>query len=138
MKRTLVSTGVAVTARTTPTALVRCLLILAAVVFVIAPSLATSVLRVPIKKLGSGPLFQIHHGKKWGYMDGNGKTVIPPQFDDEGDFFNDRAKVQVGNKWGYIDTTGRMAVQLQFDSAGDFTGSLAPVQIGRKWGFISL
>jgi hypothetical protein len=99
--------------------------------------LATTVVRIPIKKTGAGPLFQIHYGKKWGYINRSGKTVIPPQFDDEGDFFNARAKVQMDGKWGYIDETGRMVVKPQFDNAGDFWESLAPVQSGRKWGFIA-
>ena len=122
------------TART----LSRVIPMIAAIVLMMAPSLATTIVRIAIKKAGAGPLFQIHHGKKWGYMDRNGKTAIPPQFDDEGDFFNDRAKVQIGNKWGYIDEAGRVVVQPRFDNAGDFSESLAPVQIGRKWGFIEL
>jgi hypothetical protein len=114
----------------------RSTLIGATIGIVLVPCLATTVVRIPIKTTGAGPLFQIHYGKKWGYMDRNGKTIIPPQFDDEGDFFNHRAKVRMDRKWGYIDEAGRMAVQPQFDNAGDFREELAPVQSGRRWGFI--
>ena len=101
-------------------------------------STAAEVVRIPIKKKRAGPLFQIHYGQKWGYMDRSGKTVIPPQFDDEGDFFTDRARVRKGGKWGYIDGGGHLKVPFQFDAAGDFSEGLAPVQVGRRWGYIHL
>jgi len=101
-----------------------------------APCHAANVVRIPTKKKGAGPLFQIHLGAKWGFMDRSGKVVIPPEFDDEGDFFNHRAKVQKDSRWGYIDDTGRIVVTPRFDNAGDFREGLAPVQVGRGWGFI--
>ena len=107
-----------------------------AVFAILVSGMGAETLRDPIKKKGAGPLFQIHHGKKWGYMDRSGKTAIPPQFDDEGDFFSGRAKVRQGKEWGYVDETGRVVVPLQFDNAGDFREGLAPVQSGRKWGFV--
>lgn len=116
----------------------RSVLIGATIIIMMVPSLATTVKRIPVKKTGAGPLFQIHHGLKWGYMDRDGKTIIPAQFDDEGDFFNSRAKVRKGRKWGYIDDAGRLTIQYQFDNAGDFREGVAPVQVGRKWGFIDL
>lgn len=111
-------------------------LIGATIVIVLVPCLATTVVRIPIKKAGAGPLFQVHYGNKWGYIDRSGRSTIPPRFDDEGDFFNGRARVQIDRKWGYIDETGRMVVQPQFDNAGDFREGIAPVQQGRQWGFI--
>jgi hypothetical protein len=48
----------------------------------------TSIERNPIKKKGAGPLFQIHYGDKWGFMDRTGRIVIQPQFSDVGDFFD--------------------------------------------------
>jgi hypothetical protein len=97
---------------------------------------ANDVMRNPAKKKGAGPLFQIHYGEKWGYLDRRGKTVIPPQFDDEGDFFGGLAKIRQGGDWGYIDEAGRVVIRCQFDDAGDFREGLAPVRVGRKWGFV--
>ena len=45
----------------------------------------------PVKARGSDSLFQIRNGERWGYMDRNGQTIIPPRFDREGDFFGGRA-----------------------------------------------
>ena len=70
--------------------------------------LSTSVEIIPIKQKGAGPLFQIHRGAKWGYMDRRGKTVIPPEFDWEGDFFSGLAKVEKSGKWGYTNELGRL------------------------------
>jgi len=106
------------------------------VLALLIPCFATTVLRKTIKQKGAGAFFQIHHGAKWGYIDRHGKAVIPPQFDDEGDFFGGLAKVRIGAKWGYVDESGHLTIPYQFDYAGDFREGLAPVQVDRKWGFI--
>ena len=91
--------------------------------------------RPPIKARGAGPLFQVHYASKWGYMNRDGKVVIPPQFDDEGDFFGGLAKARIGKTWGFIDESGRVIIPFRFASAGNFQEGLAPVQVERKWGF---
>lgn len=93
-------------------------------------------IRLPVKKKGAGPLFQIRRDDKWGFMDRAGKVAIPPQFDDERDFFNGLAAVLVGGKWGYVDEKGNLAVAPRFDDVRDFAAELAPVRLGRKWGYI--
>jgi hypothetical protein len=105
-------------------------------ILLLSQCFATDVVRIPIKKNGAGPLFQISRQNKWGYMNRAGGVLVPPQFDDEGDFFGGRARVQKDGRWGYLDEAGRVAIDYQFDSAGDFHEGLAPVQVGRKWGFI--
>jgi hypothetical protein len=99
---------------------------------------ARDVIRVPSKSKGAGPLFQIHYGDAWGFMDRTGKTVIRPRFDDEGDFFEGRAKVLKNGIWGYVNEAGAVVIHYQFIHAGDFKQGLAPVQLGRKWGYIDL
>ena len=103
---------------------------------VLTPSFSNSVLINPNKKKGAGPLFQLHRGKQWGFMDRTGKIVIPPQFEAEGDFFNGLARVLKDDKWGYIDQTGRLVIEYRFEHCGDFVEGLAPVQVGRDWGYI--
>jgi hypothetical protein len=101
-----------------------------------SPCPARDMVRVPIKKKGAGPLFQIRNGEAWGFMDRTGRTVISPRFDDEGDFFNGLARVRKNGKWGYVDLSGRVVISYQFLGAGDFREGLAPVQVGRRWGYI--
>src|SRR5437764_4900780 len=87
---------------------------------------ATTIERIPIKQKGAGPLFQIHYGPKWGFIDRHGALMIPPQFDDVSDFFSGLAAVEVGGKWGYVDERGQFVIPPRFDRAGHFTDRLAP------------
>ena len=90
-----------------------------------------------VRKPGAGPYFRIHRGKLWGFMDDKGKTVIPAQFDEVGDFFTGLARVRKAGLWGYIDEKGSLKLPYRFDSALDFVEGLAPVRLGRGWGVIN-
>ena len=100
----------------------------------------TTIERDPTKKKGAGPLFQIHYGDKWGFMDRTGKIAIEPQFFDVGDFFDGLARivVQIGKDYKacFIDETGKTVIPCTFDAALDFSEGLAPVRMGRLWGYI--
>ncbi|MHB8500846.1 MAG: WG repeat-containing protein [Candidatus Acidiferrales bacterium] len=68
-------------------------------------------------------------GKKYGFIDRNGRTVIPPQFDLTYGFSEGLAAVQIDKKWGYIDTTEKMMIAPQeFWSVKPFHNGLAEVQ----------
>jgi WG containing repeat len=72
-------------------------------------------------------------GRKYGFIDRIGKTVIPPQFDLTYGFSEGLAAVQIGEKWGYIETTGRMVIAPQeFRNVKPFHNGLAEVQT-RDW-----
>jgi hypothetical protein len=51
-------------------------------------------------------------GKKYGFIDYAGKTVIQPRFDMADQFSKGLAAVRIGSKWGYIDKTGTMVIKL--------------------------
>ncbi|MDR3701516.1 MAG: WG repeat-containing protein [Candidatus Sulfopaludibacter sp.] len=117
----------------------RIVLKIGAALFLLAAfSFSTSVEIIPIKQKGAGPLFQIHRGRKWGYMDRTGKVVVRPQFDWEQDYFDGLAGVSQGQKWGYADEPGEIVIPIQFDGAGHFSDGLAPVLVGRRWAYIDL
>ena len=104
-------------------------------------SFGTTIEKSPVKTKGAGPLFQIHYGRKWGFMDRNGKVVIPTQFYDVGDFFDGLARVVVlvgtdNYKTCFINEAGKTVIPCNFDKAGDFSEGLAPVRVGRLWGYI--
>ena len=44
---------------------------------------------------------------KWGYVDGGGKTVIEPNFDEAGGFTDGIARVTRDGKSGWIDKSGK-------------------------------
>ena len=95
-------------------------------------------------------LFPIQQDGKWGYIDKEGKLVIPSQFDRADLFLEGLALINVGfkpgylqgriggdnGKWGYIEPTGKIVIKPQFDNARSFSEGLALVWIGRKAGFI--
>jgi hypothetical protein len=106
--------------------------------------------------LSSEPLFVIHEGPKWGYMDRTGRVVIPLSFSGAEDFSEGLASVSIGKesvqKEGYIDRSGRLVIRARYYHAGDFSEGLAPVAFKTrhtrpcvdctnydwrmKWGFI--
>lgn len=79
---------------------------------------------------------------RWGYIDQNGKWVIPPRFGEAGvfeplgKFSEGLAPVMNGGyfgkaaKFGFIDRTGNYAITAQFDWAGAFSEGVAPVCTG--------
>ncbi|UOY92248.1 WG repeat-containing protein [Ectobacillus sp. JY-23] len=71
--------------------------------------------------LGDGLLaFTAESGGLYGYMDENGKTVIPPQYTGAQVFAKGRAIVNTGkdftNQYGLIDHTGRFVIQPVYES----------------------
>ncbi len=86
-----------------------------------------------------------------GYMDRNGKQLIPPRFFHARDFSEGLAVVRVDPKrryhnvgwdkkvwdFGYIDRSGNVKIEPQFASAHDFSNGLAEVYIeGKGSGYI--
>ena len=45
-------------------------------------------------------------GRRWGYIDRNGKFVINPQFDEAAPFESGLARVKLSRRTGYIDHSG--------------------------------
>lgn len=61
-------------------------------------------------------LAAFRQGKLWGYLDGSGNVVIPPQFTIARSFSEGLAAVQheVGGLFGYVDKSGKMVIPCQF------------------------
>ena len=73
-----------------------------------------------------------------GYMDMEGRVVIPPRYSAAGRFSGGMAAVQETpwDRYGYIDRQGHVVIAPRFDEALAFVGELAPVRVGGRWGFI--
>lgn len=76
-------------------------------------------------------------GRVEGFIDRNGKIVIPPTFNEGSDFSEGLAAVLIGktirgkgDSWGYVDKSGQLRIQPQFNEAGQFQNGLALVHIG--------
>lgn len=74
---------------------------------------------------------------KYGYIDHNGKWVIPRSFVAADDFHEGLAAVTgKDGTWGYIDKTGQFVIAPRFEDASEFSEGLAGVRIGGRWGWI--
>ena len=73
---------------------------------------------------------------KWGYVDKNGKEVIPFSYDDAYSFSEGLALVKKAIKWGYVDKNGKEVIPFSYDDACSFSEGLARVYKDGKWGFI--
>lgn len=69
--------------------------------------------------------------EKTGFIDTQGKFVIPPKFDTVGMFSEGLATAVVGKKTGYIDRTGKWVIEQKYENgfAHDFHEGLANVMV---------
>jgi bifunctional DNA-binding transcriptional regulator/antitoxin component of YhaV-PrlF toxin-antitoxin module len=98
----------------------------------------------PKSKRSDTPLFRfvVEERNGAGYINRDGKIVIPPQLrvgaGNAGDFSEGLATryVPETKTTGYIDTTGKLAIPARFEHAGDFSDGLAFVLLQGRYGYI--
>ena len=73
---------------------------------------------------------------KCGFIDRNGKIVIPFEYEDAGNFSEGFAPVKKDGKWGYISRSGELKIPFDFGEASDFSEEYAVVSQNGKAGFI--
>ncbi|MEM6551254.1 MAG: WG repeat-containing protein [Planctomycetota bacterium] len=89
-------------------------------------------------------LYPVRVGDKWGFIDPQGNTVIPPAYDFAGDFRHGLGLVEFDGKAGYLNRDGSFAISPRFalQDAGDtaarsfWNGLAAARSPDGKWGFI--
>jgi hypothetical protein len=86
--------------------------------------------------VSEGRVPAVRDGKS-GYLDLQGKVVIPILYDAGRSFSDGLAAVEKNKKWGYIDRNGRNVIPFTFDEAGQFGNGLAPAKVGTRTGFIN-
>lgn len=74
----------------------------------------------------------------WGYMDMDGKVVVPAQFEDCHSFSCGLAPVCKDGKWGYINKYGWMKLKNEYDIAYSMMGGTAVVEKGNSKCIINL
>ena len=82
-------------------------------------------------------LFAYDFGSRWGYVNREGKLLIPAKYDAASQFAEGLACVREGSLHGYIDGNGFYKIHPQFHSARSFSEGLAAVVFSVKWGFIN-
>ena len=73
---------------------------------------------------------------RWGYVDGQGTTVLPFSFDEARAFHEGLAAVRKGRAWGWIDATGQWAIAPELEAAGSFVQGGAPAKRNGSWGVV--
>lgn len=76
---------------------------------------------------GDGRLAVEKNGK-WGFIDRQGRLVIPADFEDTKGFSDGKAAVKLDGFWGVIDTSGKLLIQPRYKSAGRYFGGVMPVE----------
>jgi WG containing repeat len=95
-----------------------------------------------------GSLAMVKIKDKYGFIDRQGKLVVPPKYDEIVDdtpnngygiesYYDSVRKekitqARIGNKWGYINTQGAIQIPLKFDNAGSFKYGVAEVTVGKR------
>ena len=77
----------------------------------------------------------------WGFVDGQGKIVIEPQYEDAKSFLNGFAAVKKNGLWGYINQDGELVIAPAFEDANSMSEKgRAFVKIVNKdeWKLLSL
>lgn len=74
--------------------------------------------------------------EKWGFINQQGKEIIPLKYDHTFSFSNGSASVELNGKHGFIDQKGNVIIALKYNSAYPFTDGLASVSLNGKFGFI--
>lgn len=78
-------------------------------------------------------------GKKYGYLDTNGKIALAFEYDDASNFSEGFACVKKGDKYGYIDKKGNVIVEFKYDDGESFTDGYARVvRNNGKYGFVNM
>ena len=67
-----------------------------------------------------------------GFINKEGKEVIPLQYEDAENFFEGLAAIKINDKWGYIDENGKIIIEPQYKLADGFSNGFAVVKGQKK------
>lgn len=81
-------------------------------------------------------LFPVRIEGQWGFINGDGRIRIEPEFDSGQYFSEGLARVRDGGV-GYIDANGDWVIDPRFQNGRQFQGGLAAVEIDGRWGYIN-
>ena len=83
-----------------------------------------------------GHLEPVLFGSAWGYVNPEGKVIIPPRFESALPFSEGLAAVAEAGRFGYIDGWGEYVIYPEFARARRFSEGLAAVVFSARWGYI--
>jgi hypothetical protein len=92
---------------------------------------------VPDIVMFSEGLLAIQKDSAWGYIDKNGRTIIPFTFEECWNFRDGIALVKQNSKYAWIDKNGRNIANDWFEGVGEFSMDLVAVQKKDHWGYMN-
>ncbi|MCW3071794.1 MAG: repeat-containing protein [Bacteroidetes bacterium] len=83
-------------------------------------------------------LFNAQKNGRWGFINMDGKEVIPFVYDNTWGFEGGVCRVKQANHWGYIDTAGKVIIPVEYEDFAlfGFSEGLVGAKKSGKWGFI--
>lgn len=85
---------------------------------------------------GSSRGYKVEIDKKQGYIDYNGKEIIPIQYQSAYETEDGRIKVKLNDKYGFIDWSGREIIPIKYDRIEELRGNFLKVTLNRRMGVI--
>lgn len=82
--------------------------------------------------MGSEGLFPALKNGKYGFVNGDGKWIIPPTFEEVKQFSEKVSSYRSGTSWGTINTEGKILGNPKWDRIDNFSGGLAIAELGGK------
>jgi hypothetical protein len=77
-------------------------------------------------------------GKLWfGYINKEGKVVIPIEYDLGSHFHEGFASVKKGCYWAFINSNGQLITPFRYEAVGDFLGGLASIYLAGRTGYLT-
>ena len=79
----------------------------------------------------------VRHNGLCGFIDRDGKPIVPFEYEDFGHFSSGLAPVKQNERWGYISDEGFLSIEFQFEEALPFSQGVAGVMKDGMWGFVN-
>ena len=84
-------------------------------------------------KAFSDGLAGVQKDGKYGYIDKEGKVIIPFEYDDAKSFSEGLAAVKKDGKYGFVDKEGNEVIPFMFSQVYDFHNGLVYAHIEENW-----
>lgn len=81
-------------------------------------------------------LLPFENKKKWGYMNLNGRIIIPNKYQYAGRYSNGLAPVKQRGKFGFVNWKDSVVISFKYDFADNFSKGLARVSVNTKDGLL--
>lgn len=78
----------------------------------------------------------VRRGALFGFIDREGREVVPLRFTSAYPYSEGLAAVQLADRWGFVDRTGALAIAADYDEVESFADGLAWARRGESAGFL--